>query len=597
MGLLLFTPILPVNLQSGAISTEMISSSEILNIPIDIKLQFWGFDSSHGDISADLIDVLPNQINYESINQFNHTASVHTFNIEGTPYHYQTKISYQEKINGLSELDTKYLIDEISPYTGKSNIAGYYDDGFGSLPLSGWRIPVSAISDALAPYNDAEDYTIHIINLSELYGNVSTNSTHWYNIGKTSTIEDNLHDFRNVGFVEEKGIFIDPTAFAGDLDSSPFDFTSSFNLEQMKSYLSDRLPLIIEKVIIGSPQSVDNGLPSTREYHVALIYVANSERDIRYLDAHEKRDYTSFKNAIINLLPYFNFTFRDITIGLDDYPDIDQFLGDSTIQLYGTPTIIVDGTFAEKMKYLVRNDKTIYDKFPSEYFYPIFVMVDSLERQYWVNADDEEFREYEVGELGFSILNLKDWVDDDDLGDDYILNKQLDIFGKMLGLTQLSSNYLSQFVSPLSSYGITDRWDKYFSPFEEDVLARKYAGFYNFTSMIRINEYRSKLDGFFYSWVNSTSLDLAEAKLEEANILYGEGLFQQSVHKYIIGYNLYTEAVKEIQMKLNAFNNSFYLFGVVVVVSYIIYVLKDTSISREEFKKRIKAKLKFKIEE
>jgi hypothetical protein len=594
MGLLLITGIFPANLQSNAISTETISNSEILNLPINIKLQFWGFDTSREDLSTYLMDTLPNQINSESITQMNHTPSVHTFILEGNPYHFQTEITYHEIIN---DLDTEYLINKISPFTVKSNIAGYFDNGSGSLPVAGWRIPVDAISDALAPYNDEEDYTIHLINLSELYGNVTTNSTHWYNIGKTSSIEDNLHDFRNVGFVEDKGIFIDPTAFAGDLDSSPFDYSSSFDLEDMKSYLADRLSQIIENVIIGSPQNVENRLPLERSYHVALIYVASSERDIRFLDAYTNRDYTSFKNAISNLLPYFNITFRDIRIGLDDYPNIDKYLSDSTFQLYGTPTIFVDHTFAEDMKYLVRNDKTIYDEFPSEYFYPIYVMVDSQDRQYLVNADDVEYRQYEAGELGFSILNLKDWENDEDLGDDYILNKQLEIFGKMLGLTQLRTNYVSQFVSPLSNYGISNHWDKYFSPFEEDVMARKYGGLFNYTAMVRINQYRSKLDGFFYSWINATSLDVAEAKLEEANILYRAGLFKQSVHKYIIGYNLYADAVKEIQMNLNAFNNSFYLLGAVIMISYIIYVLRDMSISRDEFKKRIKAKLKIKIEE
>ena len=111
-----------------------------------------------------------------------------------------------------------------------------------------------------------------------------------------------------------------------------------------------------------------------------------------------------------------------------------------------------------------------------------------------VEADDQEYRDYEVGFTGFSILNLKEWRGITDFSDNLLLYLQMNIFGKMMGLSPLlKDTFISQFESPLSDYGVSSNWGEDYSPFEMDSLARRYSALYNQTVITSLRDYRDLL--------------------------------------------------------------------------------------------------------
>ncbi len=552
-----------------------------LDIPVNVNLNFWGFTSTYNSLGNYLQSHLNSSITLYSKDSKNNIPQIENIIINGQSYEISSRIKYSyNNINNISG-----LIAKLNSSATKGLSAGYTEIGGVITPIAGWRIPISTIDDFLAEYNTEGVYTINILNLASINGDISNGSTHWYMNGKTYVIEDKLMDMRNLGLVGNNGVFIDPTALSYRFDPDNY-WNYTTEPDNAGKYLANRLNQIVSSIIIGNPKGTANDPPIDQKFHFAQIIVGKSDRDKNFLDAINDAGYASFRNALHNLLPYVDLEYSNIQIDLETYTKIADFLDKKTDVINGQQIIFVDTSFAESMKYLVRSDTSLYKEYPSGYYYPVFIMVDG-DRKYVVETSSEQYTDYEVGEIGFSLVDMSEWEKLSDKPSDYVLYRSLEAIGRMMGLSILD-NFTAQIESPMSRYGVTNNWDKRFTSLERDIIARRMSLVFNYTAYFGIQTYRDNLKHSFYFWVNRTSLDIAETRLMQANLEYRSGDYLSATNAYLNAYETYINATKHIDLIVSSVNNSFYIIAMVALLVFIISSFRSFGIPYNKFIDKIK---------
>lgn len=566
------------------LTTEVVVNSNPLNIPTDVSFVFWGYTSEYLDIKNELEELLPKQIIHENDLNTRDELVVQPLVIQNYLYHYNYKFNYQFSLNPNGINSNNELIDLMNQTATIGESIAQLEINDELVAYDGWSIPISSISDELKEQSSSESVTIHILDFRALNGQVNQNSSHWFRVGITSTIDFISQDMRNMGLVDDRSIFYDPSAIAPLFENESFEDYEN-NSSMIAKYIAPRLTTILEKLVVSSPQFIEYPLALENDIHIAQITIIANSSDNLGKTALQNAYYTEFVFAIDNLLPYANIEFSQILIRLNEYTQIQSFLTEHSTILDNVETIIIDGNFVEGLKNLIRSDNSLYENYPKNYYYPLFIFADSTERQYLVETENGDIVEYEVGKIGFGLINMKDW---DPLDRSYnLLHKELQVFGKMLGFTEYNG-FISQFPSVFSDYGMVPTWDRKYNSLEIENLAIKLGGLYNKTTLISISLFREALNRGIYSWVNTTSLDIAQTESRKGDILFKQKLFLDATEKYIEAFDLWVEAASEINGDIKTARNSIYFIILMSMFGYIIYALFSSRILLDEYKKRYK---------
>ncbi len=563
-----------------------------INLPIRINLNFWGYHDSFNFLSVSLDNLMPKTIVHQTTNPKNATPIQYKAYISGWNFAFKSDIEYSFTDRFSNDANVIDLLTEINDST--SQTTGNYVNSSGNIKIiSGTRIDYNALDEYFQRFNIENGYSIHILNLSILDFN---NTSHWIDLGLSNKESISLLDMRNLGISGNDSIFYDPTSFAPNFEDDKLDLDNT-SITEIPTYLANRLTTIIEQIMIGSPYSM-NYLAMQNKIHVAQILIGNKTTDRMYTNAINSlyqvpQSDEGLKTNMENLLPYFGIKTSFVKFVLHDYPSIANYLKSSEIDVNGTPTIIVTPKFSEDMKYMIRSQKNLYSEYPSRYYHAVLVMADSDTREYVYETDDG-FVKYEAGELGLGILDLKDWnkLSNADQSRSYIFPLVQRIFGKMLGISELSGKLAKQIESPMSTFGLSPSWEFIFNPFEKDSLGKRFSALYNFTTIRKINSFRNELTDSLFSWLDRSSLDYAETTLIKANTLYYKGKFIEATRLYIEGYEQWLDAEKDIKEKIGAFYNTREFIGVLIILGAIVYLMRSFTISKQDFFNNINKKRK-----
>ncbi|MHA2251115.1 MAG: hypothetical protein ACXAD7_12190 [Candidatus Kariarchaeaceae archaeon] len=557
------------------------SGTQPLNLPIQVNLQFWGFFGQYNSMITTLQQELPKLIVHQSVSPDNSTPSQHKVVITNRLYGFQSTIRYTFSESPLDPNGGQTLITRLNNSNAIKDKVGTYLENNSSKIINGSVIDHNLLAEELSNFDRESGYTINILNFQFL-DNPQENRSHWIEIGSSNTELDTISDMRNVGISGNKSIFYDPTAFAPRFESGKINFSSSVGI-----FLAPRLIKIIEQVIIGSPHST-NYLAMESRIHADFVLIGANIDDTTYQNARNLQlSSNEFEDAVTSLVPYFSASGIKKEILLNKSNDIADHLQRNEEIINGTPTIIVDSAFTERMKWLVRSNA--YAEFPSGYYFSILVMADSSEREY-IYESKEGYKTYEIGQIGLGILNLKRFGNLSQIESSHIQQLILKTFGKMLGITELSDRFTSQFESPMSSYGVSSNWDHMYTPFEIDRLARRYSALYNRTTLNKINDLREDLRDSFFKWIDQDSLDKAETKLIEANTQYYFENYTRAAAMYLEAFKLWEDAEHEISQTINAFYNSINFIGVIIILWLLINFLRSLTITKEELLNKISGK-------
>jgi hypothetical protein len=567
-----------------SLDTDPLEASNQLNLPINIQLQFWGYNFPLIDLIDPLSLHLPQNINHETLSPKNDTPTQYKSLIENELYDYKSPIEYNYEVSSWGALASTYLVEDLNDTNGIENNTGYYVNESGGLSsLTGYSIDYTLLGRYLETYSSTSDYTIHILNLNNL------NDAHWVEHARASSQPQYVTDMRNLGIRGNKTIFYDPTAFAPSFEAEVLN-PLTMNSTEIALFLIPRLIEIIEVIIIGSPYSIDY-FAMEESIHVAQILIGNSSNDDLFDDAKDSLESTAggvegFDIVVKNLLPYFRVKTSYKKVLLDSDTTLATYLDTIEQTVNGSPFIEVNEAFAEKMKNLIRGSSA-YDEYPRGYYYMVLLMADSYDREYIFNTENGT-RSYQTGEIGVGIYNLKDWYTNINKNRIKVLQLSLQLFGKMIGITNLDRKFTSQIESVMSSNGVSNSWQLLFTAFEKDSLARRISGLYNYTAMLGIQNFRSNLRNSFFRWIDRSPLDRAEVKLIEANTAYYNGEYLKAATLFVEGFNLWEDARADIIQKRNAFYNTIDLIGIFIIFGIVIYLLKTSTLDRDEFFEKIR---------
>ncbi|MHA2090400.1 MAG: hypothetical protein ACW98K_06030 [Candidatus Kariarchaeaceae archaeon] len=567
-----------------SVSTDPLEASNQLNLPINIQLQFWGYNFALIDLIDSLSLHLPPNINHETLSPKNDTPTQYKSLIENELYDYKSPIEYDYEVSSWGALASRYLVDDLNDTNGIDNNTGYYVNESGGLSsLTGYSIDYTLLGRYLETYSSTSDYTIHILNLSNL------NDAHWVEHARASSQPQYVTDMRNLGIRGNNTIFYDPTAFAPNFEAEVLN-PLTMNSTEIALFLIPRLIEIIEVIIIGSPYSIDY-FAKEESIHVAQILIGNSSKDDLFDDAKDSLESTAggvdgFDIVVKNLMPYFRVKTSYKKVLLDSDTTLAAYLDTIEQTVNGSTFIEVNNAFAEKMKNLIR-ESSAYDEYPRGYYYMVLLMADSYDREYIFNTDNGT-RSYQTGEIGVGIYNLKDWYTNFNKNRIKVLQLSLQLFGKMIGITNLNRKFTSQIESVMSSNGVSDKWQLLFTAFEKDSLARRISGLYNYTALLGIQNFRSNLRNSFFRWIDRSPLDRAEVKLIEANTAYYNGEYLKATTLFVEGFNLWEDARADIIQKKNAFYNTIDLIGIFIIFGIVIYLLKTSTLDRDEFFEKLR---------
>lgn len=571
MSPLFFTP------SGDALLTEISNTTEAIRLPRKINIALWGFDSNRNTIQNTLTNNLPSSIILESETGYKENTGFYPY-LANSYYHYKYEISYNFQLNpnGISSISD--LINHLNATSNGYNSQGITND----TTYNGWSINIKSFSSYLDQSIMNDFATIHLIDFSSLDNILGEGKYHWYRDGITESITNLQQDMRNLGLVGDNGIFFDPTAIAPRFDDNEALIDQIGSVPWLE-YIISRISDIVENLIISSPASTDLQIALEQKIHFLQILLADNTNNGLANDVKNHMYGYNLQYALEELFPYSEIEFKQSSISLNSYYRIRSYLDQKTKILDDKPTIIVDQQFSSDMKYLIRNEKTIYQTFPSGYFYPIFIFANE-DGPRFVHEENHTVI-YEAGNIGFALLNIKELKDSSD--PNYILKEQMRVFGKNFGIAKLEG-FISQIESSMSTYGVTSDWSRKYNSLEIDAFYIRMGADYNKTANSEIHNYRNSIDDSVFSGLNTTGLDIAALELRKGDIFYSKGNYFNATQAYKKGYNLWLDARDEINQKVINIKNSIKYSILMAMFGYIIYVIFDISIPLEKFKEKYK---------
>ncbi|MCH8905728.1 MAG: hypothetical protein IH840_01460 [Candidatus Heimdallarchaeota archaeon] len=594
---------------SRSLTTEVQDGNKI-NLPITLSLKLWGFEN-FTQVKDLLLESLPAYIVHES--QFPGDAEpflnlLYINELQASLW-YQSKITYRIFEEDPLLMFTEVFANSIQKtglHIGNESSLGQHN---GSVDFRGNEIELQNMSDFLADYNYAatdinqtnEQYTIHLIN-----GKSITDFTdpHWYSLGRTVTLSENETDMRSVGTAGGRGLFYDPTAV-----TPKFDYNSTFseNYTITADFLAPRIVTLLETAILGTPYTFDFW-PSNflnTHLHFAQFLIGSTDDDSFYkvINAEligergieqyirgllSNPESIKVADALGKMFPYLKIDFSKASLPLNKQPIIEEILRDATVFENGTSYVDITSDVAEDLKRTLRNTRAIYEKFPQGFYYALIALAESSQRIYRFVSADGKFP-YTNQVVGLALYNLEDWAT---LGDDMLLQPisqlQLQKFGQMLAMPDFDDNLTAQIESPMSTYGVSDKWNYEFTNLEIEAMARRYAAPFNISARAQIDLTRSDLnDAKYLFWINTTLLDEAETKLTEADLYYRLQNFELATELYLEGYEIAKTGIKEINQDIVSYYNAFNFVGGLIILAYIINILNSLAIPRKDYYEKL----------
>ncbi|MCY3412907.1 MAG: hypothetical protein INQ03_14815 [Candidatus Heimdallarchaeota archaeon] len=581
---LLFLIIQPIHSvqRTQALLIDIPNDKIQINIPRSVTINFWGYQTEYSVLYRKILDHLPDTMVTEVKLHEDLNSSTASYVIEHYAHSLITQYRYTTVNNPNGTDGYQYLYDELSKVATKAINVGRYNDTF----YDGWVIPMTSIQNLLQPFNEENRTTIHILDFSQINDLVVAGSKHWYRLGTTPSITLPSEDMRNLGYVGDNGIFYDPTAIAPYFDQMSYNASESIDIRS--EYIADQLSLILESQIAGTPKAVANQLAAEIDLEFAQISVVGlfDAPVTNMVNRYKQTDY--FTAAMDDLLEFCRVTTQGKQVEIQNFAEISEYL-DSKSETIGNETrIVVNGEFAEKMKYLIRSNTDLYPKYPQNYFYPIFIMADE-DRRYIYEFEEGFYDNYEVGLIGFSLLNVMDW--NTNLVNNRLLQEQLRVVGNMLGLPTLKG-MVAQLESPMSSYGVTAGWDKKFTEMERNTMALRYSAIINASLNNQIDTMRFSILEPSFSWVNTSGLDSVQELLRKGDEYMLKGQFYEAVEKHVEAKELWEEVEEEIFYSIKAAKNSIYFGSFMLFFVFIIFSLQRYAIPLKKYTEKYGIKSK-----
>ena len=457
-------------------------------------------------------------------------------------------------------------------------ITAHYDQNGSLSTIEGVSFKYTQFEQYLEQYNYPSGYTIHIMNFSfiDSFAN-NTGHHHWFSLGN-QTQPNPSTDMRNLGLVGDKGIFYDPSAFAPLYENETFSSVSS-DYSLMYNYLLNRLSPMIEKLIIGSPLSI-NYVSYSDHVQVANVVIYDHDSDVNNINITKSR-IGNIKVSLEKLFGFTRFDYKELKLDINKLSTSSQLFNPQP----NSNKIVITNQFAEILKNKIRNDY-YSGKFPYGYYYLIVSFLDNKGREFVMINDQGVELNYTYQYLGFGLINYQHLdQESSQFIYNYDFNKPvLNMMGKMIGLPQLDG-LLAQIQSPMSTGPNTDQWDKSYSQFEINSYANRFGQYFGLSAEYELQAYRDQLYHSIWRWIDTSSFDKPELTLLQAQAQYYKGNYTGSAYLNLQAYQQYTDARDEINTKIVSIYNGVFYFILVVTAFMIFDILSSYLISKKEFEK------------
>lgn len=580
LGVILISPMTSNSVALNAVKPSGLSS----DLPTEIHLKLWGFETYYQSMRSNFLLDLPKVLSYESVNPS--SSELSSYSILAANNWFQLYSSLNIVIDQvqpqISEFDSSHMANFTDSKTLNPVIASYKENGSVSI-VEGVSFNYAQFEQSLQQYNDPSGYTIHVMNFSYIdsFAN-NTGQHHWFTLGTQQQL-DPTTDMRGLGTVGKNGIFYDPSAFTPLYENETFSSVSG-EISLMYNYILERITPIIEKLIIGSPLSI-NYISYSEHVQVASVVIYDQDSTSTKINETVYKIRNLQKASLVRLFGFTRFDFKELQLGLPNTTNIAA--GGTLGQLFnpqGNSTkIVITNQFAEILKNNIRN--TYYSgKFPYGYYYLIVSFLDNKGREFVMTTDQGVEQNYTNQYLGFGLINYQHLDQESIQSINYYDFRKpvLNMMGKMIGLPQLDG-FLAQIQSPMSTGSNTIQWDHTYTQFEINSYANRFGKYFGLSAEYGMQGFRDEIYHSVWRWMDTSSFDKPELTLLQAQTLYYKGNYTGAANLNLQAYQQYIDARDGINTKIVSIYNGAFYFILVVTALMAFDILSSYLISKKEF--------------